>query len=59
MKSLINDKKFADKNIIKGRWYNINKKIKKRILAKYHKIKDWKIDPKDYFLIAVDKKIKL
>ena len=52
-------KNFADKNIIKGRWYNINKKIKKRILAKHHKIKDWKIDPKDYFLIAVDKKIKL
>ena len=52
-------KKFADKNIIKGRWYNINKKIKKRILAKYHKIKDWKMDPKGYFLIAVDKKNKI
>ena len=59
MKSLINDKKLADKNIIKGRWYNINKKIKKRILAKYHKIKDWKMDPKGYFLIAVDKKNKI
>ena len=44
------------KNIIKGRWYNINKKIKKRIVAKYHKIKDWKMDPKGYFLIGVDKK---
>jgi dihydropteroate synthase len=49
-------KEFTDKNIIKGRWYNINKKIKKRILAKYHRIKDWKMDPKGYFLIAVDKK---
>ena len=42
--------------IIKGRWYNINKKIKKRLVAKYHKIKDWKMDPKGYFLIGVDKK---
>ena len=43
-------------NVIKGRWYNINKKIKKRLVAKYHKIKDWKMDPKGYFLIRVDKK---
>ena len=49
-------KKSSNKNIIKGRWYNINKKIKKRIIAKYHRIKDWKMDPKGYFLIAVDKK---
>ena len=42
--------------VIKGRWYNINKKIKKRLVAKYHKIKDWKMDPKGYFLIGVDKK---
>ena len=45
--------------IIKGRWYNINKKIKKRLVAKYHKIKDWKMDPKGYFLIEVDKKKKI
>ena len=45
--------------VIKGRWYNINKKIKKRLVAKYHKIKDWKMDPKGYFLIAVDKKKKI
>jgi len=45
--------------IIKGRWYNINKKIKKRLVARYHKIKDWKMDPKGYFLIAVDKKNKI
>ena len=51
--------KHSNKNIIKGRWYNINKKIKKRLIAKYHKIKDWKMDPKGYFLIAVDKKKKI
>ena len=44
--------------IIQGRWYNINKKVKKRIKAKYHKIKDWVMDPKGYFLIAIDKKKK-
>ena len=45
--------------IIKGRWYNINKKIKKRLFARYHKIKDWKMDPKGYFLIDVDRKKKI
>jgi len=49
----------SNKNVIKGRWYNINKKIKKRLIAKYHKIKDWKMDPKGYFLIGVDKKKKI
>ena len=53
------EKKGLDKNIIKGRWYNINKKIKKKITAKYHKIKDWRMDPKGYFLIAVDKNKKI
>ena len=52
-------KKYSDNKIIKGRWYNINKKIKKRLIAKYHKIKDWKMDPKGYFLIAVDKRKKI
>ena len=42
--------------VIKGRWHNINKKIKKRLVAKYHKIKDWKMDPKGYFLIVVNRK---
>ena len=51
-------KKITDKKVIKGRWYNINKKIKKKIIAKYHRIKDWKMDPKGYFLISVDKKKK-
>ena len=47
------------KNIIKGRWYNINKKIKQKITAKYHRIKDWRMDPKGYFLIAVDQREKI
>ena len=41
--------------IIKGKWYDINKKIKKKIVAKYDRIKDWKMDPKGYFLIAIDR----
>ena len=41
---------------IKGAFYKINKKIEKRIAAKYHKIKDWVMDPKGYFLIHVDRK---
>ena len=49
-----------DKPVIKHRWYKINKKkVKKRIKAKYHKIKDWVMDPKGYFLIAIDRKKKL
>ena len=47
------------KNIIKGRWYNINKKIKQKIEAKYHRIRDWRMDPRGYFLINVDRKKKL
>ena len=44
---------------IKGVFYKINKKIEKKITAKYHKIKDWVMDPKGYFLIAIDKKNNL
>ena len=44
---------------IEGVFYKINKKIEKRITAKYHKIKDWVMDPKGYFLITVDKKNNL
>ena len=44
---------------IKGRFFKINKKIEKRIAAKYNKIKDWVMDPKGYFLIYVDKKNNL
>ena len=52
-------KKNNKTQIIQGRWYKINKKIKKKIIAKYHRIRDWRIDPKGYFLIAIDRKKKL
>ena len=51
--------KNSSKKVIKGRWYSINKKIKKKLIAKYHKIKDWKMDPKGYFLIAINKNKKI
>ena len=44
---------------IEGIFYKINKKVEKKITAKYHKIKDWVMDPKGYFLIAIDRKKKL
>ena len=44
---------------IQGRWFKINKKIDRRITAKYHKIKDWVMDPKGYFLIDIDREAKL
>ena len=44
---------------INGVFYKINKKIEKKITAKYHKIKDWVMDPKGYFLIDVDRKNNL
>ena len=37
----------------------LTKKLKKKIKAKYHKIKDWVMDPKGYFLIAIDSKKKV
>jgi dihydropteroate synthase len=52
-------KKKLKKNIIKGRFFKINKRIKRKITAKYHKIKDWKMDPKGYFLISANKKKKI
>ena len=51
--------KKKNKNYIKGKWFRINKKVKKTIKAKYHKINDWVMDPKGYFLIAIDKKKKI
>ena len=45
--------------IIKGRWNNIYIKNRKKIKANYNKIKDWKMDPKGYFLINVDKRKKI
>ena len=47
------------KKIIKGKWRNIVIQNRKKIKAHYNKIKDWKMDPKGYFLINVDKKQKL
>ena len=44
---------------IQGRWFKINKKIEKRIVAKYDKIKDWVMDPKGYFLIGIDRENSL
>ena len=49
----------SNKDSIDGVFYKINKKIEKRITAKYHKIKDWVMDPKGYFLIAIDREKKL
>ena len=41
---------------IEGVFYKIDKKIEKKITAKYHKIKDWVMDSRGYFLIYVDRK---
>ena len=49
----------SKKEFIQGKWFKINKKIKKRITARYDKIKDWVMDPKGYFLIDVDKEKNL
>ena len=54
----INDMK-SKKEILKGKWWNINNNIKEIIPAKYDKIKDWVIDPKGYFLIKIDKENNL
>ena len=52
-------KKFSKRGEIQGTFYKINKKISRRLIAKYHKIKDWRMDPKGYFLIGLDKKKQL
>ena len=44
---------------IQGKWFRINKNVKKKVTASYDKIKDWEMDPKGYFLIDIDKKKKL
>ena len=48
-----------DNKIIHGRWYKINRNIKKKIKAKYHKIKDWVMDPKGYFFFFIDREKKV
>tara|TARA_Y100000768_G_scaffold97202_1_gene70847 strand:+ start:903 stop:1295 length:393 start_codon:yes stop_codon:yes gene_type:complete len=45
--------------VIQGRWWKIRKNNILKIKAKYHKIKDWKMDPKGYFLIQIDKEKKI
>ena len=47
-----------NEKVINGTFYKINKKVKKKIKAKYHKINDWVMDPKGYFLMAIDRKKK-
>jgi dihydropteroate synthase len=49
----------SKKRSIKGKWFPINKMIEKTIIAKYHKINDWVMDPKGYFLIDLDRKKSL
>ena len=44
---------------IKGRWWDIEKRVERTIEAKYDRLKDWKMDPKGYFLIKVDKEAGL
>jgi len=48
-----------DKKIIQGKWWKIKNNIKETIQAKYHKIKDWQMDPKGYFIIYLDKESDL
>ena len=49
----------SNESILQGRWKKINIKSRKKITAHYDKIKDWRMDPKGYFLIDVDKKKKI
>tara|TARA_B100000401_G_C52592969_1_gene618155 strand:+ start:240 stop:623 length:384 start_codon:yes stop_codon:yes gene_type:complete len=51
--------KNKNNSIIEGRWWKIRNNITKKISAKYDKIKDWKMDPKGYFLIKIDKENNL
>tara|TARA_B100000686_G_C16566123_1_gene850372 strand:+ start:87 stop:476 length:390 start_codon:yes stop_codon:yes gene_type:complete len=52
-------KKSLTKKSIEGRWWKIDNKIERSIVAKYHKIKDWVMDPKGYFLISLDRQDKI
>ena len=56
---MLGSRNMKNNQVIQGRWYKINKKIKKKIKAKYHKIKDWVMDPKGYFLIAIYREKKI
>ena len=52
-------KKKNKKKIIRGKWYVINKKVSRRITARYHRLNDWVMDPKGYFLINLDRENNL
>jgi len=53
----MNNNKKDKEDYIRGRWWTIKNNIKKKIPAKYDKIKDWHMDPKGYFLIKIDKEL--
>ena len=55
---MVKNKKNNEK-IIQGKWWKIKNNIKKSISAKYDRIRDWKMDPKGYFLIRIDKECNL
>ena len=49
-----NTTKTDKKEVIKGRWWEITKEGEIPIItAKYDRLKDWKMDPKGYFLIKI------
>ena len=49
-----------DKQKIQGKWWKIEKdRDHNYVVAKYDKIKDWKMDPKGYFLIGIDREEKI
>ena len=55
---MVKNKKNNEK-ITQGRWWKIKNNITKTISAKYDRIHDWKMDPKGYFLIKIDKECNL
>ena len=55
---MVKNKKNNEK-ITQGRWWKIKNNITKTISAKYDRIHDWKVDPKGYFLIRIDKEFNL
>ena len=48
-----------NQKIINGKWWRIKDSVVLKIKARYNKIKDWKMDPKGYFLIRLDKEKNL
>jgi len=51
---MVENEKGDRKEVIKGRWWAITKEGETPVIvAKYDRIKDWKMDPKGYFLIRI------